>query len=78
METSTLGIDLSKTTFHVIGFNARGESVLRRKFSRRQLLLHIANRQRLLIGWKLAEAPIISLGPQESRGMMSGLCHHTM
>jgi transposase len=50
MEISTLGIDLSKTTFHVIGLNARGESVLRRKFSRKQLLLHTANRQRLLIG----------------------------
>ena len=38
MEISTLGIDLSKTTFHVIGLNARGEIVLRKKFSRKQLL----------------------------------------
>jgi transposase len=50
MEIATLGIDLSKTTFHVIGLNARGESVVRRKFSRKQLLLYTANRQQLLIG----------------------------
>ena len=50
MDISTLGIDLSKTTFHVIGFNARGEIVLRRKFSRKQLLQFTANRQQLLIG----------------------------
>jgi hypothetical protein len=31
MEIATLGIDLSKTTFHVIGLNARGEIVLRKK-----------------------------------------------
>lgn len=50
MDISTLGIDLSKTTFHVIGFNARGEIVLRRKFSRKQLLHFTSNRQPMLIG----------------------------
>ena len=44
MEISTLGIDLSKTTFHVIGLNARGEIVLRKNFSRKQLLVFTANR----------------------------------
>ena len=28
MEISTIGIDLSKTTFHMIGLSARGEIVL--------------------------------------------------
>src|ERR1017187_9456526 len=37
MDIYTLGIDRSKTTFHVIGFNAGGEIVLRRKFSRKHL-----------------------------------------
>jgi transposase len=50
MEISTLGIDLSKTTFHVIGFNARGEIVLRRKFSRKQLLHFTSNRMPMLVG----------------------------
>ena len=50
MEISTLGIDLSKTTFHVIGLNARGEIVLRKELSRKQLLVFTANRQQILIG----------------------------
>jgi transposase len=50
MEIATIGIDLSKTTFHVIGLNPRGEIELRRKLSRKQLLLYTANRQRMLIG----------------------------
>jgi transposase len=50
MEISTLGIDLSKTSFHVIGLNARGEIVLRRKFSRKQLIHFTVNKQKMLIG----------------------------
>jgi len=50
MEISTIGIDLSKTTFHVIGLNPRGEILLRRKFSRKQLLIYTTNRQPMLIG----------------------------
>ncbi len=50
MDIATIGIDLSKTTFHVIGLDPRGEIVLRRKLSRKQLLLYTANRQRMLIG----------------------------
>jgi hypothetical protein len=30
MEISTIGIDLSKTTFHLIGLSPRGEIVLRK------------------------------------------------
>jgi hypothetical protein len=30
MEISTIGIDLSKTTFHMIGLSARGEILLRK------------------------------------------------
>lgn len=50
MEIATLGIDLSKTTFHILGLNLRGEIVLRRKLSRRQLLLFTAKRFPTLIG----------------------------
>lgn len=50
MEISTLGIDLSKTSFHVIGLNTRGEIVLRRKLSRKQLLQFTSNKQQMLIG----------------------------
>jgi transposase len=50
MEISTIGVDLSKTSFHVIGLNPRGEIVLRRKFSRKQLLQFTSNKQQMLIG----------------------------
>ena len=31
MELFTLGIDLGKTTFHVVGMNQRGEVILRKR-----------------------------------------------
>jgi hypothetical protein len=46
----TLGIDLGKTTFHVVGMNQRGEVVLRKRFSRVQLLHFTANLKVKLIG----------------------------
>jgi hypothetical protein len=43
MEIDTIGIDLGKTVFHLVGLNAAGEVVMRRKFSRPQLLRFTAN-----------------------------------
>jgi transposase len=34
---ATIGIDLGKNTFHLIGMDTRGRTVLRRKVSRGQL-----------------------------------------
>jgi transposase len=50
MELFTLGIDLGKTTFHLVGMNQRGEVVLRKRFSRSQLLHFTANLKVELIG----------------------------
>jgi transposase len=50
MELETMGIDLGKTTFHVVGLSAAGEVVVRRKFSRTQLLRFTANLRVRLIG----------------------------
>jgi transposase len=50
MELHTLGIDLGKTVFHAVGLNQRGEVVLRKKFSRTQLLRFTANLKVDLIG----------------------------
>ena len=38
MELHTIGIDLGKTVFHLVGMNLRGEAVGRKKLSRKQLL----------------------------------------
>jgi transposase len=50
MELFTLGIDLGKTTFHLVGMNQRGEVVVRKRFSRTQLLHFTANLKVELIG----------------------------
>ena len=50
MELFTLGIDLGKTTFHLVGMSRRGEVVLRKRFSRAQLLHFTANLKVELIG----------------------------
>ena len=50
MKIHTIGIDLGKTKFHVVGLNERGEVVVRKQFSRAQLLRFTANRKIHLIG----------------------------
>jgi hypothetical protein len=50
MELHRIGIDLGKTVFHLVGLNLRGEIVVRKKFSRKQLLHFTANLQVELIG----------------------------
>ena len=50
MELHTIGIDLGKTIFHLVGLNQNGEVVVRKKFSRKQLLHFTANLQVKLMG----------------------------
>ena len=50
MELHTIGIDRGKTVFHLVGLDLRGEVVVRKKFSRKQLLHFTANLQVELIG----------------------------
>jgi transposase len=50
MELHTIGIDLGKTAFHLVGLDLRGEVLVRKKFSRAQLLRFTANVHVGLIG----------------------------
>jgi transposase len=50
MEIDLVGIDLGKSVFHLAGLNAAGETVVRKKFSRAQLLRFTANLRVRLIG----------------------------
>jgi transposase len=50
MEIRTIGIDLGKTVFHLVGVKARGEVVVRKKCSRLQLLRFTSNVPLCLIG----------------------------
>ena len=47
---STIGIDIGKTTFHLIGLDKRGAIVLQQKVSRSQLGRRLANVPRCLVG----------------------------
>jgi hypothetical protein len=38
MQIKSIGIDLGKTTFHLVALNSRSRVVVRKKFSRQQLL----------------------------------------
>jgi transposase len=50
MELQAIGIDLGKTVFHLVGLNPRGEVVVRKKFSCKQLLHFTASLRVELIG----------------------------
>ena len=50
MEIHTIGIDLGKTVFHLVGLNPRGAVVVRKKCSRNQILRFTANLRVSLIG----------------------------
>jgi len=50
MKIHTIGIDLGKTSFHLVGLNDRGEVVVRKRFSRAQLLRFTGNRKVHVIG----------------------------
>jgi hypothetical protein len=40
MQIKSIGIDLGKTTFHLVALGNRGQVLVRKKFSRQQLLLY--------------------------------------
>src|SRR6266404_2181896 len=50
MKLHVLGIDLGKTVFHLVGLDSTGKVVIRKKCSRRQLLVFTANLEVQLIG----------------------------
>ena len=50
MQIASIGIDLGKTTFHLVALGERNKILVRRKFSRSQLLAYTANLASSLIG----------------------------
>ena len=43
MKLETIGIDLGKTVFHLIGMNQRGDILMKKRLSRTQLVTLLAN-----------------------------------
>jgi transposase len=50
MKIRSIGIDLGKTTFHLVALGERGKAIIKKKFSRKQLLSFTANLLPSLIG----------------------------
>src|ERR1051326_6210029 len=50
MKLSSVGIDIGKTTFHLVGLDPLGKVVIRKKFSRQQLLSYTARMATALDG----------------------------
>ena|SRR5438876_8699221 len=50
MHIASIGIDLGKTTFHLVALGERNKVLVRKKFSRAQLLAYTANLPSSLIG----------------------------
>jgi len=50
MQIKSIGIDLGKTTFHLVVLGAQSQVVMRKKFSRQQLLHYTANLPSCLMG----------------------------
>jgi hypothetical protein len=46
----SVGIDLGKTTFHLVALGENGKVLLRKKFTQKQLITYTANLQTSLIG----------------------------
>ena len=50
MQIHSVGIDLGKTTFHLVALGAAGKVLVRKKFTQKQLLTFTANMQTSMIG----------------------------
>lgn len=50
MHITTVGIDLAKNTFHLVGLDARGQEVMKKRLSRPQVLKHFVNLPRCRVG----------------------------
>jgi transposase len=50
VQIHSVGIDLGKTTFHLVALGAAGKVLVRKKFTRNQLLAYTANMPASLIG----------------------------
>jgi transposase len=50
MQIRSVGIDLGKTTFHLVALDDNGKVLLKKKFTQKQLIMFTANMQTSLIG----------------------------
>lgn len=49
MHVTTVGLDLAKNVFHIVGLNGAGREVLKKRLSRTQVLRHFTNMPRSVV-----------------------------
>jgi hypothetical protein len=59
MSVVTIGLDLAKSVFQVHGVDAAGQTVLRRRLGRTDLLPFFAKQPSCLLGWRRVRARTI-------------------
>ena len=72
MQIHPVGIDLGKTTFHLVALGAASKVFVRKKFSQQQLLAYTANMPTSLIGLEAWSGATFWGVPCVSKAMMCG------
>jgi len=72
MQIHSIGIDLGKTTFHLVALGAAGKVLVRKKLTQKQLLTVTANRQPPLIGLEACSGAHFLGRALRKQGMMFG------
>ena len=57
MEIRSVGIDLGKTSFHLVALGEKGKVLLKKTFTQKQLIAFTANMQTCLIGMNCSDQP---------------------
>jgi hypothetical protein len=70
MHITTVGLDLAKNLFHLVGLDAQGREVMKKRLSRAQVLRHFANLPKCLIGMEAsAGGPLLRAGTLRAVGV---------
>jgi hypothetical protein len=69
MQIRSVGIDLGKTTFHLVALSAAGKVLLRKKFTQKQLITFTSNMQTSLVGMEPVRALTFLAGFCERKAM---------
>ncbi len=55
MNVTTVGLDLAKNVFHVVGLDTQGREVMKRRLTRAQVLKHFANMPRCIVAMEACD-----------------------
>jgi hypothetical protein len=75
MNLASIGIDLGKIGFHLFALDDHGKVVIKKKFSRKQLLANTANVDAALVGIEFAD--VTSMRCKRPMPTMSDPCWHS-